>query len=188
MKLGLAPLLLALSCAGCAPGVTVKTAGAGLVDTVEADIAAGKSLPQIEADVAADLNSDVNPGVDAVLDVILSVVEVADRVTLGARARLSSGFPRTPVASAYYDARRDAWQPLFGPTNGERIPAFFQVDLRASKSFALGPDESLELYLDLLNATNRQNPEEIVYARDYAHRAYLTGLPILPVIGARLGW
>ncbi len=114
--------------------------------------------------------------------------EVGRGVTLGARARLSSGFPRTPVASAYYDARRDAWQPLFGATNGERIPAFFQVDLRASKRFALGPDESLELYLDLLNATNRQNPEEIVYARDYAHRAYLTGLPILPVIGARLGW
>jgi hypothetical protein len=114
--------------------------------------------------------------------------ELGRGFTVGARARLSSGFPRTPVAGAYYDARRDAWQPVFGATNGERIPAFFQVDLRASKSFALGPGEVLEVYLDLVNATNRRNPEEIVYARDYAHRAFLTGLPILPVLGARLAW
>ena len=87
MKLGLAPILaLAVAIVGCAPGVTVKSAGSGLVATVEADLAAGKTLAQIEADVAADLNLDVSPAVEAVLDVVLGVIEVADRVALGDRA------------------------------------------------------------------------------------------------------
>ena len=79
---------VAVTLAGCAPGVTVKSAGSGLVATVEADLAATppKTLAQIEADVAADLNLDVSPAVEAVLDVVLGVIEVADRVALGDKA------------------------------------------------------------------------------------------------------
>ena len=32
------------------------------------------------------------------------------------------------------------------------------------------------------------NPEEIVYNTKYTERGYITGMPILPVIGARLTW
>ncbi|MDB4944608.1 MAG: TonB family protein / TonB-dependent receptor [Labilithrix sp.] len=103
---------------------------------------------------------------------------------VGARVRFATGFPRTPVERAVYDARRDAYTPVFGPTNTDRIPAFFQVDLRGSKRWTL-PRGELEAYLELQNVMNRENPEEIVYSASYRDRGYITGLPILPVVGAR---
>jgi len=36
--------------------------------------------------------------------------------------------------------------------------------------------------------TDRSNPEEIVYDYRYAHKNYITGLPVLPVAGGRLEW
>ena len=106
---------------------------------------------------------------------------------VGARVRAASGFPRTPVASAYYDARTDGYQPVFGPQNTIRIPPFVQLDLRVSKVFDIGKTH-LEVYLDVQNVTNRQNPEEIVYTRDFSSHGYITGLPILPSLGLRFTW
>ncbi len=77
---------------------------------------------------------------------------------------------------------------LFGRLNSIRIPSFWQVDVRVSKKFTLGRGTSLEAYLDLQNVTDRSNPEEIVYSPDYKERRYITGLPVLPVLGARLAW
>ncbi|HEU4408909.1 MAG TPA: TonB-dependent receptor [Polyangiaceae bacterium] len=106
---------------------------------------------------------------------------------VGLRARYATGLPRTPVVGAYYDARGGAFQPLFGTLNGTRLPPFFQLDLRASKRTRLGPGE-LETYLDVQNATMRENAEEIAYSADYGQRKYVTGLPLLPVAGARWSW
>jgi TonB family protein len=105
----------------------------------------------------------------------------------GARFRFATGFPRTPVAGAYYDARTDAYKPLFGPQNTTRIPPFAELDLRVSKRFEIGRTE-LEAYLDVQNVTNRKNPEEIVYSRNYATQSNITGLPILPSLGLRFAW
>ncbi len=110
--------------------------------------------------------------------------DVGKGFDIGARVRFATGFPRTPVVRALYDARRDAYTPVFGPTNSDRIPAFFQVDLRGSKRFAL-PKGELEAYVEVQNVTNRENPEEIVYSASYRNKGFITGLPILPVIGAR---
>lgn len=109
---------------------------------------------------------------------------------LGARARYATGFPRTPVVRAFYDARRDGYDPVFGAHNSIRIPAFYQFDLRFSKRFKLPPSETSEgeIYLDVQNVTNHGNPEEIVYTFDYAQKKYITGLPILPVVGAKWSW
>jgi TonB family protein len=103
---------------------------------------------------------------------------------VGLRARYATGFPRTEVIDAYYDLRRDIYQPRFGRHNQLRIPAFVQLDARASKRFTLSGTE-LDVYLELQNATHRENPEELIYNADYSERQYITGLPILPVLGAR---
>jgi outer membrane receptor protein involved in Fe transport len=106
---------------------------------------------------------------------------------VGLRARFASGFPRTPVIGAYYDARSDSYRPLFGAHNSIRIPAFFAVDARIAKRFKAGTIEG-EIYLDVQNVTNHKNPEEIVYNAAYTQHDYITGLPVLPVMGARLSW
>jgi TonB family protein len=108
-------------------------------------------------------------------------------IEVGTRLRIASGMPRTPVVGASYDAQRDLYQPVFGDTNTTRIPPFVQVDVRASKKLRAGPTE-LEIYLDVQNVTNRSNPEEIVYSDDYTRRGTITGLPILPSLGARCAW
>jgi TonB family protein len=120
---------------------------------------------------------------------------------LGARVRYTSGFPRTPVVGAYFNTRRDLYEPYFGAQNTARIPAFFAVDLRLAKRWILGggpaaPGEAgegkqptrLEVFLDVQNVTNRSNREDVVYDYAYRTRDYITGLPILPVLGARLEW
>ena len=38
------------------------------------------------------------------------------------------------------------------------------------------------------NVINRANAEELVYSADYRTRGTITGLPILPVLGARYAW
>jgi hypothetical protein len=105
----------------------------------------------------------------------------------GARFRYATGYPRTPVIGAYWSASTDTYEPIFGAHNTIRIPPFYALDLRASKRFKFGKT-MLEIYLDVQNVTNHSNPEEIVYNTTYTQRGYITGLPILPVIGARFSW
>lgn len=103
---------------------------------------------------------------------------------VGARARVASGYPRTPVVDAYYDSRRDQYEPILGPQNSTRIPYFFQLDARLSKRWKFGGNE-VEAYLDVLNTTNQHNPEEIVYNSNYSEKKYINGLPFLPVLGLK---
>ncbi len=107
---------------------------------------------------------------------------------VGSRFRYSTGYPRTPVVGALYDARVDAYQPQFGPHNSARIPAFVQLDARFAKKFDLGQQTHAELYLDVQNITYRKNPEEIVYNYNYTQKTFINGLPILPVLGGKLTW
>lgn len=108
---------------------------------------------------------------------------------VGTRLRFASGYPRTPVVGAFFDSRRDLYEPYFGAHNSTRVPAFVQADVRVAKRFELGGDEApvrLEVFVDVQNVTNRKNPEDVVYGYDYKTRGYITGLPLLPVAGARV--
>jgi TonB family protein len=105
----------------------------------------------------------------------------------GLRLRYATGFPRTPVTGAVHDSRLDVYQPLFGAHNSTRLPAFFQADVRLARTTKLA-GSTLEVYLDVQNVTNRRNAEEFAYGPDYSERRTISGLPILPVLGARLAW
>jgi hypothetical protein len=105
----------------------------------------------------------------------------------GMRFRYSTGYPRTPVIGSYYDSKAGAIEPIFGAHNSIRIPFFMSLDARLSKRFKIGRSEG-EVYLDVQNVTNHSNPEEIVYDTRYTQKAYITGFPIMPVIGARWSW
>jgi hypothetical protein len=103
---------------------------------------------------------------------------------LGTRFRYTTGFPRTPVVSSYQDSFTGQYNPLFGPYNAIRIPAFYQLDARIERSFVYRRVK-LNVFLDVQNLTDRQNPEEIIYNYNFKVRSYITGFPTLAVLGAR---
>jgi TonB family protein len=106
---------------------------------------------------------------------------------VGLRFRFATGYPRTPVIGAYKDVLTDTYRPIFGEQNSIRIPPFASLDARVAKHFKWNRIDG-EVYLDVQNVTDHSNPEEIVYNTKYTQRGYITGFPILPVIGARLTW
>ena len=108
--------------------------------------------------------------------------------TIGARFRYARGLPRTPVTAAFFDARDNVYQPIFGPQNSIRLPDFWQLDLRVDRVFTLGESSRLRLYVEGLNVTNRANGEEYDYSVNYSRRAAITGLPAIAVAGARIDW
>jgi hypothetical protein len=106
--------------------------------------------------------------------------------TAGVRFRYARGLPRTPVAGAFYDAKDDVYQPIFGAQNSVRLPDFWQLDLRIDRTFVLGESAKVLVYLEGLNVTNRANGEESIYNVDYSRRSTITGLPVVAVLGARV--
>ncbi|MFV8755895.1 TonB family protein [Nannocystaceae bacterium ST9] len=103
---------------------------------------------------------------------------------LGGRFRLASGFPRTPVVDAWFDATRNLYQPVFGAHNGDRLPVFVQLDLRLGKRFEFETSK-LELFVEVLNVWNQRNAEEYVYSSDYRQRGRLSGFPVFPSLGVQ---
>jgi hypothetical protein len=102
----------------------------------------------------------------------------------GGRVRWVTGEPRTEVVGAYFDARLGRWDPILGAHNGIRLPDFAQLDVRGERRFTLGAAK-LAIYAEVHNVTARANAEEIAYSADYGAHDYITGLPIVAVIGAR---
>jgi hypothetical protein len=101
--------------------------------------------------------------------------------TLGARLRFATGEPRTDVIGAFFDSTSGRFEPIRGPHNGVRLPAFFAADVRGERRFAHGA-----VYLEVQNVTDRANAEEIIYSADYTRRGYLTSLPLLAIAGVRI--
>jgi TonB family protein len=117
----------------------------------------------------------------------LGSYDLGNGFEIGVRFRYATGYPRTPVTGAFYVPSTGLYEPLFGPHNSLRIPPFISLDGRFAKRFKIGKTEA-EVYLDVQNVTNHANPEEVVYNTNYTERGYITGLPVLPVIGARWSW
>lgn len=104
---------------------------------------------------------------------------------VGARFRLVSGNPTTPILGPlYYDADADTYVPRYGDRGSERLPTFHQLDLRVDKKWTFA-HWSLSVYLDVQNVYNQQNPEATIYNFDYTESTSVSGLPILPSLGVR---
>ena len=115
---------------------------------------------------------------------LLASYDLGRGFEVGGRFRYATGMPRTPVIDNYL-GRNGYYEPMFGAHNSIRIPAFYQLDVRAEKAFVMRRTK-LSVFIDVQNLTNRKNPEEIVYSQDYTQKSYIIGLPILAVAGARL--
>jgi TonB family protein len=107
--------------------------------------------------------------------------------TLGARFRLVSGAPDTPVTGSIFDTASDAFVPLYGRTNSSRLAAFHQLDVRVDKTWTFDT-WTLSTYLDVQNIYNHLNQEGWTYNYDYSQRTPLTGLPLIPILGVKGQW
>lgn len=111
---------------------------------------------------------------------------------IGARFRLASGTPYTPVAAIgdfpqNVDGDVRPGRLVFGPVNSARMPTFHQLDLRVDKQWVFHRS-MLAIYVDVQNVYNRQNVDLYVYDWDFTNTIATLGLPILPNLGARLQW
>jgi len=113
----------------------------------------------------------------------LELPEVWRGLSFGFRMRYTSGNPFRPASGAVYDVDTDDYRRVPG-TVTQRLPAFFQLDLRIDKKWTYD-ESSLVAYVDVQNVTNRQNIEGVEYKFDYSRWAYSPGLPIFPSIGLR---
>jgi hypothetical protein len=114
---------------------------------------------------------------------------------VGARFRLVSGNPYTPVVRAVYDADTQSYAPVNGPTNSARLPVFHQLDLRVDRTWVFDTF-SFMIYVDVQNVYNRVNANSFAqfglppvnYSYDFRQQTYFPGLPILPVLGLQADW
>jgi hypothetical protein len=106
---------------------------------------------------------------------------------LGARIQVASGRPGARIIGATFDADRGNYEELSTGNRDVRIPTFMQLDVRAEKTW-LFKLWSISAYLDVINATNRENYEGIDYDYRYRESTPITSFPILPTIGVRGSW
>jgi TonB family protein len=113
--------------------------------------------------------------------------QLPKRWRLGGRVRYGSGNPYTPVRNRLWDLDSRTWIPIYGATDSDRLPPYWQVDFRFDKEWVYRLWK-LTFYLDLQNVTNRQNVEVIAWTADYSAEAPILGLPIIPAFGLRGEW
>jgi TonB family protein len=116
---------------------------------------------------------------------ILASYEITQGFQAGVRFRYTTGAPRTPVVGAYFNSKDQVYEPIYGAHNSVRLPAFYSLDVRVEKSFTLRRLK-FNAFADVQNVTNRKNPEEIIYSADFAQHGYISGLPFLGIVGARM--
>ena len=116
---------------------------------------------------------------------LIAVQRLPKNWQIGARFRLVSGNPYTPIVGAVYDASSGSYVPVFGEINSARVGAFHQLDLRVDKRF-VWKRVMLTTYLDVQNAYNQQNPEFMQQSYDLRQQQPISSLPIIPSLGARL--
>jgi hypothetical protein len=106
---------------------------------------------------------------------------------VGARFRVVSGNPTTPVRGSVYDADTGDYRRVNAPFRSGRLPTFHQLDLRVDKKFTFNL-WSLTVYIDVQNVYNQMNSEFSTYSYDFSRQQYFTGLPILPILGFEGEW
>jgi hypothetical protein len=111
---------------------------------------------------------------------LLATTALGDSWRFGGRFRYTTGNPFTPVDHTVMDGGR--YIAIDGPLLSERLPAFVQLDLRLDHAWRRSWGV-LDLYIDVQNVTNRDNPEGVTYNQDFTQRSYTTGLPVFPSIG-----
>jgi TonB family protein len=115
---------------------------------------------------------------------LLGEYQLPKNWSVSARFRFVTGKLYTPREGAVFNADSATYEPILGETNSKRNPPFYQLDLRVDKKWIF-ENWIFTAYLDVQNATNRQNPEGYRYNYDSTEKQVRAGLPIIPVLGIK---
>lgn len=114
---------------------------------------------------------------------MIAVYKLPKGWQVGGRFRLVSGNPTTLYKNGIFNNEDGSYLNAAGIEG--RLPAFHQLDLRVDKTFTYRR-VLVNVYLDVLNVYNHQNPEAIVYSFNLQQSTVQAGLPIIPSLGVRL--
>jgi hypothetical protein len=104
---------------------------------------------------------------------------------VGARFRLVSGDPYTPMTGGAFDATVGAQQGVAAfPPFAARMQLFQQLDARVDKVWSF-QTWKLSAYLDVQNVYIAKNPVGVTYSYNFTQSSIINGLPILPILGLR---
>jgi TonB family protein len=104
---------------------------------------------------------------------------------IGARFRYVTGNLYTPCVGSLFNSTATSYVCVSGPPQSKRLPPFHQLDVRIDKRWVFS-SFTLGVYLDVINAYNRTNPDFIGYNFDFTKQRPETGsLPFVPSLGVR---
>ncbi len=106
---------------------------------------------------------------------------------MGARFRLATGRPDTPIVGSTYDADGNFYEPVEGEWRSVRRKTFHQLDVRIDKTWVFNT-WLFGVYLDVQNVLDIENVEATNYDYRYRESAPVTSIPFLPTIGIRGQW
>lgn len=106
---------------------------------------------------------------------------LSERWMFGAKWSYHTGSPYTPITGSYVDTDGRT-RPTYGELNGERLPAYHRLDLRADWKLS----ERFSFVGELINAYARRNLSGYSYNADYTQRKAVTQLPFLPSFGVQI--
>jgi TonB family protein len=115
---------------------------------------------------------------------LVASYRLGDGWELGARFRLVSGRPETPVLGGVYDADAGAYRQITGEELSVSRQTFHQLDLRVEKKW-LFDNWRMSVYLDVQNVYNAENPEATLYDYRFRDSGPLRGLPLVPTLGVK---
>jgi hypothetical protein len=103
---------------------------------------------------------------------------------LGARFRLVTGAPETPVVDRTYDSDYNTYTRVNGVAGSVRRDTFKQLDLRIERTWTF-TNWRFSAFVDVQNVSNAENPEARIYDYRFEHSELVRGLPVLPVLGIK---
>jgi hypothetical protein len=89
---------------------------------------------------------------------------------IGMSAKMATGSPFTPVNGAVYHSDQNVYEPLYGPSNSDRLPTYRRLDCRVTHYFQLFEKYFTVLYLEGLNILNIENIFGYTYTHDFSER------------------
>ncbi len=116
---------------------------------------------------------------------VIACFSIGWNIDIGARFRLASGVPYTPIVSSRYNADADYYESIPGERNSARMPTFHQLDLRIDKKWQW-EYLAATVYLDVQNVYNHYNPMLYSFNFDGTQKTAISDLPILPSLGLKL--